>query len=484
MTDLLVFGALLLAGVVTTKLASRMGVPSLILFILVGMVLGSDITGLIYFDDAWMAQFVGTLALVVILFEGGLQTQWKHLRRVAVPASSLATVGVLVTVAVTGLLVWAVLDLGFPEAMLIGAIVGSTDAAAVFAVIGGQNIRSRLKTTLEAESGANDPMAVLLTLLMLGWVQTGPPNIWQALGFLAMQMGVGLVAGLVLGKLAAWAVPRLRLEASGLYPILLLGTAVFTFAATSWVGGSGFVAVYVLAVLLGGLDLPYRQSILRFHEGSAWLAQMSMFFILGLLVFPRQLTPVVVPGLVIAGGLMLLARPLAVWVSTLGMGFTRNERLLLSWAGLRGAVPIVLATFPMLAGIPHSNLIFNVVFFVVLTSALIQGATISKLAERLGLVEGAAVTQPMTLELVAMEKLDVDMVELTLPAGSPTEGKRLAELSLPEKITVSALLRDGQVITPRGSTQLRAGDNLFILAHKKQSHLVRSIFEGAEQPDA
>lgn len=475
-------GSLLLAGVITTKLASRMGVPSLILFILVGMILGSDVTGLIYFDNAWLAQFVGTLALVVILFEGGLQTQWRQLRRVATPASSLATVGVLVTVAVSGLLAWAVLDLHFPEAMLIGAIVGSTDAAAVFAVIGQQNIRTRLKTTLEAESGANDPMAVLLTMLMLDWVQTGPPNAWQAVGFLVWQIGLGLAAGLVLGKLTAWAVPRLRLEASGLYPILLLGTAVFTFAATSWLGGSGFVAVYVLAVFLGSLDLPYRQSILRFHEGAAWLSQMVMFFILGLLVFPRQLSTVILPGLFIAGGLILLARPVAVWVSTLGMGFTRPERLLLSWAGLRGAVPIVLATFPMLAGVVHSDLIFNVVFFVVLTSALIQGATVSRLAHRLGLVEGTAPSQPMTLELVAMENLDVDMVELTLPSGSPTEGKRLAELSLPEKMTVSALVRDGQVITPRGTTELRAGDNLFILAHKKQSHLVRSIFETVEQP--
>lgn len=481
MNNLLIVGVLLLAGVSATKLASGMGVPSLILFMVAGMVLGSDISGLIYFDNAWLAQFVGTLALIVILFEGGLQTQWKQLRRVAIPASSLATLGVVVTVAVTGLLAWFVLDLGFPEAMLIGAIVGSTDAAAVFAVLRGQNIRARLKTTLEAESGANDPMAVLLTLLMLGWVQAGPPNGWQALGFLIWQMGLGLAAGLLLGKLGAWAVSRVRLEASGLYPILLFGAAIFTFAATSWLGGSGFVAVYVLGVLLGSLELPYRQSILRFHEGTAALAQMSMFFLLGLLVFPRQLTPVIGPGLIIAGGLMFLARPLAVWVSTFGMGFTVRERLLLAWAGLRGAVPIVLATFPMLAGVTHSNLIFNVVFFVVLTSALIQGATISRLAERLGLVEGTTPSQSMSLELVAMEKLDVDMVELTLPTKSPAAGKRLAELTVPDQVTVSALLREGRVITPRGATKLQAGDTLFILAHKKQSHLVRSIFEGAEE---
>lgn len=478
--DLLILGALLLSGIVTTKVASRMGVPALVLFIAVGMILGSDVTGLIYFDDAWLAQFVGTIALVVILFEGGLQANWKQLRRVAVPALSLATVGVLITVILTGLVAWLALDLDLPMAMLVGSIVGSTDAAAVFAVISGQNIRKRLKATLEVESGANDPMAVFLTLLMLAWIQTGAPKFWAAIGFLVWQMGLGLVIGILLGMLTVRMMSLVRLEASGLYPILLFGMAIFTFAAASWLNGSGLIAVYILAIYLGNRELPYRQSIVRFFEGTASLAQMVMFILLGLLVFPGQLTSVIAPGLVIAGGLMLVARPAAVWLSTIGMGFTTSERTLLAWAGLRGAVPIVLATFPMLAGITHSNMIFNVVFFVVLTSALIQGATVSRLASFLGLTEGAAPVQPMTLELVAMEKVDVDLVEFTLPSGSPAEGRRLAELALPEHITVSALVRSGRVISPRGGTRLQAEDVLFLLMQKNKSHLVRPIFEGPD----
>lgn len=368
--------------------------------------------------------------------------------------------------------------------MLIGSIVGSTDAAAVFAVVGDQNIKTRLKATVEAESGANDPMAIFLTMLTLDWVQAEPPPLWQALGFLIAQMGLGLAMGLLLGKVTGWTLSRIRFESSGLYPILLFGTAMFTFAATSWLGGSGFVAVYVVGIMLGNLELPYRQSILRFHEGSAWLAQMTMFILLGLLVFPRQLTPVIVPGLIIAGGLMFVARPVAVWVSTVGMGFTTRGRVLLAWAGLRGAVPIVLATFPLLAGVQHSNLIFNIVFFVVLTSALIQGSTISWVADRLGLTTQATSAHAMTLELVAMDNLDVDMVELSVPTGSPAAGKRLAQLSLPEQVTVCALIRTGRVITPRGATQLQVGDDLFILAKKTQSHRVRAIFEGAEDSDS
>lgn len=444
------------------------------------MVLGSDITGLIYFDDARLAQLVGTAALAVILFEGGLQTEWKQLRSVARPALSLATAGVLVTVLCTGLLAWWVLGVDVPMALLIGAIVGSTDAAAVFAVMADLNIRQRLKATLEAESGLNDPMAVFFTLLMLEWVQSGPPNLWQALGFLAGQMGLGLAFGVGFGKVTGWLLGRVRLAASGLYPILLLAAAIFTFAFTAWLGGSGFVAVYAYGVFLGSLELPYRQSIVRFHEGAAWLAQIGMFILLGLLVFPRQLMPIVVPGVAIAAGLMCIARPAAVWISTWGLGFTHRERAFVAWAGLRGAVPIVLATFPLLQGVPQSSLIFNVVFFVVLTSALVQGATITPLARRLGLVEAAAPARAITLELVGAEKVNVDLIEVVVPAGARVDGKRLSDLRLPEQVTVSAVLRGGRVVTPRGGTRLQGGDVLFILAAKEQTHLVRAILAEAE----
>lgn len=455
-----------------------MGLPALVIFIAVGMILGSDVSGWIYFDDAWLAQLVGTVALVQILFEGGLQTEWRQLRRVVWPALSLATVGVLITVVVTGLLAWLVLGVDLPMALLMGAIVGSTDAAAVFAVIGNQDLPRRLKYTLEAESGVNDPMAVFLTLLMMGWVQQGPPNPVAAVGFVLWQMGLGAVAGYVVGRVVSWALPRLRLQASGLYPILLFAVAVTTFALVSWLNGSGFVAVYILAVYVGGIEIPYRKSVLRFHEGMAWLAQIIMFMMLGLLVFPSQIPPVALPGLVIAGGLILLARPLAVWVSTLRMGFRWQERALLAWAGLRGAVPIVLATYPLLAGVEGSAMLFHVVFFVVLTSAAIQGATVGRVANWLGLVKGALAPRPVTLELVAMERLNADMIEVELTESFHAVGRRLAELDLPDQVTVSALYREGRVVIPRGSTRLAAGDVLFILAHKEQSPLVRELLAG------
>ncbi len=477
---LMAFGGLLLAGVVTTKLAARIGVPALVLFILVGMVIGSDISGLIYFDDAWLAQLVGTIALVVILFDGGLHANWGQLRRVRLPALSLSTVGVLVTVLITGAITRLALGLDWPQALLLGAIVGSTDAAAVFAVIGNQNIPQRLKSTLEAESGINDPMAVFLTLLMMSWVQAGPPNLWEALGFLIQQIGVGLGLGLAAGWLVVRGLARLRFEASGLYPIYLFATAILLFAVVSWLNGSGFVAVYVLAVYLGSTAMPYQQSILRFHEGMAWLAQMIMFILLGLLVFPSQLPAVAVPGLLIAGGLILVARPVAVYLSTIRMGFTLRERALLAWAGLRGAVPIILATYPLLAGVESSPLLFNAVFFVVLTSAVIQGASITPVANWLGLVQGTLPPRVVTLELVAMERLNTDLIEVSLPEGSQAVGKRLAELHLPAQATISALLRQDRVISPRGHTTLAAGDVLFVLTPKEQTATVRAVLEASE----
>jgi cell volume regulation protein A len=477
---LMMLGALLVTGVVMTKVASRIGVPALVLFILVGMLLGSDIGGVIYFSDPWVAQLVGTIALVIILFDGGLQTKWKHLRRVAVPAASMATVGVAVQVGIMGILARLVLGLPWPLAIMVGAIVGSTDAAAVFAVIGNQNVPERLKATLEAESGFNDPMAVFLTVLMIEWAQHGPPNPWQAIGALAWEMAVGLAVGLLAGWLASRWVVRLRFEASGLYPILLFAFAMLTFGVTGWLHASGFLAVYVLAVYLGSVEIPYRQSVMRFHEATAWLAQMVMFILLGLLVFPRQMPAVVAPGMLLAAGLMLIARPVAVFSSTLGMGFAVRERLLLAWAGLRGAVPIVLATYPMLAGLPHSGLIFHVVFFVVLTSTAIQGALISPVAAWLGLLGEPVPPRGITLEFFTMEKLNAAMLEIVLPEGADVVGQTLAELPLPEHATVSALVRDGRVVAPNGDTTLHAGDTLFVLSSKGQIAAVRALLEGPD----
>lgn len=477
---LLLVGVLLIAGVMVTKISSRVGMPTLIGFLLMGMILGSDVTGWIYFDNARIAQAVGTAALVIILFQGGLETKWSEVRPVVVPSISLATIGVLVTVLITGVTTFWIMDFELPEALLVGAIVGSTDAAAVFAVIGNQNLKGRVKSTLEAESGLNDPMAVFLTLFMMEWIQQGPPSVWAAIGSLVWEMGIGLLGGLLFGKLLVWLLNKIRLDASTLYPILLTAAAVLAFAVVSMVEGSGFVTVYVLGVYLGSVDLPYRQPILRFHEAEAWLAQMFMFVILGLLVFPSHLVTVWWPALLVAAALALVARPLAVWISTIGMGFSSREKALMSWAGLKGAVPIVLATYPLLAGIPQSGLIFNVVFFVVLVSTAFQGSTIPWLAERLGLVDGEVTSRAVRLELVSVSKANVDLMEVELPAHSRIAGKRISELLLPPEATVSAVLRGEKVVTPRGWTRLESGDLLYILVSREQRMAVQQVFADAE----
>lgn len=472
---LLLAGVLLVSGVWMAKLAARIGVPALVLFLGIGMVLGSDISGFVYFDDAWLSQFVGTMALILILLDGGLQTSWHHLRPVMRPALSLATLGVLITVGVIGLVAHYLLGAPWPFALLIGAIVGSTDASAVFAVIGEQNIPDRLKALLEAESGLNDPMAVFLTLLMLNWAKLGQLDLMSAVGSLLWEAALGIIIGLGAGYLLVKLMRMIRLGSAGLYPILMVGAAILTFALTGWLHGSGFLAVYMLAVTLGGAELPLKSSLISFHQGLGWLAQMVMFILLGLLVFPRQMLPQIWPGLLIAVTLLLVARPIAVWLSTLGMNFRWQERLLVAWSGLRGAVPIILATYPMLAGLPESHAIFHLVFFVVLTSAVLQGTTIPALAGRLGLVSGHSTTRPVRLELLSIGRVGVELLELELLPGSCPVGLPLAKVPLPEGATVSALLRGERLLAPRGATRLEAGDVLFMLVQREQVEAVRAV---------
>ncbi|MED4174882.1 potassium/proton antiporter, partial [Halalkalibacterium halodurans] len=371
-TIILLAGLLFIVGVITAKFSTRLGVPALVLFILVGMLVGSDGLGLIHFDfsQAHFAQLIGIFALVIILFEGGLQTKWKTVQSVAVPSLSLATFGVLITSTLVAVAAKYVLGVSWLEAYLFGAIVGSTDAAAVFAVLKEQNIKDRLATTLEAESGTNDPMAVFLTLSLIELITIGSMNPLHLFGSFLWQMGAGLILGFGLGKLGSYSINKINLDSSGLYPVFALAFALLTYSVTAMIGASGLLAVYVAALVIGNQDLTYRHSIFRFNEGFAWMMQMLMFIILGLLVFPNQLfeASIFIKGILLSLILMLVARPVAVFLTTIKMRFDWKEKLFLSWAGLRGAVPIVLATFPMTAGLENSPLFFNVVFFVVLTS--------------------------------------------------------------------------------------------------------------------
>lgn len=475
---ILIGGIFLLAGVLMTKVSARAGVPSLVLFMIIGMVLGSDVSGLIYFSNAEIAQLVGIVALIFILFEGGLQAKWKHIQPVLGGSLSLATIGVVITTTIVAATAYYILDITWLEAFLLGSIVGSTDAAAVFSVLAGQNIKSKISSTLEAESGTNDPMAMFLTIAFIQLITLPEASIGTMLGSFILEMGLGAVFGVALGFLASWTLNRIRLDASGLYPVLSAGFAIFIYSATAMLHGSGLLAVYLAALVIGTRQLTQSYSIISFHEGVAWLMQIVMFVLLGLLVFPSELFDwdLMWRGVVLSFVLILVARPIAVFISTLFFDYTMNEKLFLSWAGLRGAVPIVLATFPMLAGVENSYLFFNIVFFIVLTSALIQGSTIPFIATKLKLNGRPQPKRIHSLELISMDRANAEMLEVELTKKSPFAGQLVQTIGLPEQTLISAIIRSGKLVMPTGTTKLKIGDVLYVLTEKKQVPKVKMVF--------
>ncbi|AYC30490.1 potassium/proton antiporter [Paenisporosarcina cavernae] len=478
-TFILLAGILFIAGVITTKFSSRLGVPTLILFLLVGITMGSDVLGIIYFDNALVAQLIGITALVIILFEGGIQTNWSTMKPVIAPSLSLATIGVLITSAIVTVAVKYIIDIDWKEAALFGSIVGSTDAAAVFAVLKGQNIRPKLGATLEAESGSNDPMAVFLTISFIQLITVPDESIWRLIASFFLQMGLGALLGLLMGKIAIFALNKLQLDSSGLYPVFATAFALLTFGLTDFLNGSGLLAVYIAAIMIGNADIVHRHSIFHFSEGFAWMMQIAMFVMLGLLVFPSQLFQwkLISSGLLITIILVVVARPIAVFVSTWKMDYTMNEKIFLSWAGLKGAVPIVLATFPLLAGIENNQMIFNVVFFVVLISATIQGSTVTLLASKLGLM-GEQKNVPMhSLELVSLGKTDAQIVEYELREDTLIVGQSLSDIPFPSGSLVNAVIRNDELITPGGDTILEAGDFLYILTSKESKPHLKTLLQ-------
>ncbi|SER33777.1 potassium/proton antiporter, CPA1 family [Gracilibacillus ureilyticus] len=460
---------LLIVGVLTTKISTKLGVPALILFIVVGMVSGSEGLGFIYFDNAQLAQVIGIIALVIILFEGGLQTKFSTVRSVAKPALSLATLGVLLTTTIVAIAAKLILDIGWFEAFLFGSIVGSTDAAAVFSVLKGQNIKERLGATLEVESGTNDPMAVFLTISFIQLLTIDNPSYILLILSFFWQMGIGLLIGFLLGKLGIYSINRVNLDSSGLYPVFAVAFALLAYSITDFVGASGLLAVYFAAMIIGNADLTYRHSIVKFNEGFAWIMQILMFVILGLLVFPSQLFTfdVMWKGLLLAVILIIIARPIAVFLSIFRMGFEWRERIFLSWAGLRGAVPIVLATFPLIAGIEDSPMIFNVVFFVVLTSTLLQGSTIAVFAKSLKLTGPKKVEPSHSLELVSIGKANAEIMEYEVNEESTLNGSTIKDIDFPQDVLINAIIRHNDLVTPTGDTKINAGDILYILVSKR-----------------
>jgi potassium/hydrogen antiporter len=463
---------LLLVGVVATKFSSKLGMPALVFFIAAGMVLSR----FIYYDNPFLTQLVGTLALIVILLDGGMQTKFITIRPVIRSALSLATAGVVITTIVIGLCAKYILGVSMTEGLLFGAIVGSTDAAAVFSVLSGRNIKERITSTLEAESGSNDPMAVFLTVTLISWIQNPHHEIWKLLLSFALEMGIGLAAGLLLGWLAVKSINLINFDSSGLYPVMAVSAAILTYGLTSIAHGSGLLAVYVMALVLGNSDLTYRQSILQFNKGLGWIMQITMFTLLGLLVFPVDLLGIIGPGIILSLILMLIARPAGVFLSMLFSRFSFREQVLVSWAGLRGAVPIVLATYPLLAGLKHGQLFFNVVFFVILTSAAIQGPTISPLARKLGLSEESSSHAHSLLELVSLGKTRSEINHIHIHAGMRVIGLTISQLELPDNVLVTAIIRGDQIVTPLGDTLIEEGDTLYILGPKSERSRIKGIF--------
>ena len=471
---------LVLAAVLASTVSARLGVPAVLLFILIGMLAGSEGIGGIEFDDYELAQGVGIVALAYILFSGGFDTRWGDIRPVLGKGLALATVGVAVTALVVGAVASAVLDVSLLTGLLLGAIISSTDAAAVFSVLRarGVGLQGRLRPLLELESGSNDPMAVFLTVALLELVQHEDATIVELLPVFAQQMAVGGLAGVLIGKGAVAGINRLRLEYDGLYPVMSLSVVLLTYGAAAVLGGSGFLAVYLAGLVMGNAQFLHRKSLMRFHDAIAWLMQIAMFLVLGLLVFPSEVGAVAGEGLLIAATLVLVARPVAV---VLTLAFTRlgaRAVLLVSWVGLRGAVPIILATFPLVEGLPEAGLIFNVVFFAVLTSVLVQGTTISPVARWLKVdapLEGA---RPYPLELVPTAGATTDLHDLSIPEGSPVVGRALVELALPEGALIVLVNRGGDFVVPQGSTVLEGGDNVLLLATTKALAAAEEIIGG------
>lgn len=475
---ILLAAVLILFGILSSKLSARLGLPMLVLFLLVGMLAGEDGIGRIDFDNPTAAHALGTLALALILFDGGLQTPFSSIKKVWRPASFLATLGVLITAMLTGIAASLILPLTWLEGLLLGAIVGSTDAAAVFSLLrnAGIHLNSRLKATLEIESASNDPMAIFLTVGLLEIIVNKLEPGVELLQLFLLQMGGGALIGLVIGHLTIKLINKIHLQASGLYPVMVTAGGLLSFGLAANLGGSGFLSIFVCGVMIGNKRFVFQRSTFLFHDGLAWLSQITMFVMLGLLVTPSSLIDIWWQGLLIALILVFVARPVAVIPFMHFFGFNWRETLLISWVGLRGSVPIILAIFPLMFGLESAPLIFNVVFFVVLISATVQGSSLAWIARRLRLILKAPKSPAATLEITTIGEVDAEIVEYTLSDNSRAAGRTLSQMALPEGVVVAMIVRAEQVMSPRGSTVLQSGDHLFIVLKNDVKSMVEQVF--------
>ncbi|HNX80466.1 MAG TPA: potassium/proton antiporter [Prolixibacteraceae bacterium] len=468
---LLVGSLLLFISIIAGKTSYRFGVPTLLLFLTIGMLAGSDGIGGIQFDDPKIAQFIGVVSLNFILFSGGFDTNWKSVKPVLREGLALSTIGVILTAVSLGTFIWLITDdFTLYESMLLGSIVSSTDVAAVFSILRAKNLglKSNLRPTLELESGSNDPMAYVLTIAFLSLVINQDQGFLSIFPLFFQQMILGGVAGFGFGKLSKHIINKIKLDFEGLYPVLVIALMFLTFSATDFIGGNGFLAIYICAVYLGNQELIHKNTIFKVFDGLAWLMQIVLFLTLGLLVFPSQVLPYIGIGLLISLFLIVVARPVGVFLSLLPFRMEMRRRFYISWVGLRGAVPIVFATYPLLAGIEKANIIFNIVFFISVTSVLIQGTSLALVAKWLKVALPEKAKPLSETEKNSLELPKSSLQEIIISPDCYAVDKRIVDLNFPKSAFIVMIKRDGEFIRPGGSTEIKANDVLVILADNQE----------------
>lgn len=480
---LLIGSILLFVSIIASKTSFKFGIPSLVLFLAIGMLAGSDGPGGIYFNDPKATQFLGAVALAFILFSGGLDTKLESIRPVLKTGISMATLGVLITAFAVGTFSSYILEIPWEAGMLIGAIVSSTDAAAVFSILRSRSVglKGNLRPLLEFESGSNDPMAYFLTISFVYLVQEPDASLISLVPRFFYNMAVGGVCGYAFGRVMVWTVNKIKLDVEGLYPVLILALLLFTFSFTEQIKGNGYLALYIAAIILGNSNFIHKKSLMKFYDGQSWLMQIVMFVTLGLLVFPSKIVPVLWPALFISLFLIFIARPLAVFVSLgFSKGFNPRKKLFLSWVGLRGAVPIVFATYPLLAGVEYASMIFHIVFFIAATSILLQGTTIPLMAKWLHVSVPEKLKRKFPVDVELKEHSTSELIELDIPHTSPAIGKAIVELGLPKTSHIAMIHRGSKYVTPNGETKIAPSDHLLVMADSKETVDTVKLIFGAE----
>jgi cell volume regulation protein A len=480
---LILASILLFLSIIAGKAGFRIGVPVLLLFLGLGMLFGNEGLKLISFHEAKDAQLIGVIALSIILFSGGMDTKYAEIRPVAGPGVVLATAGVFLTMILTGLFIHWIFSLfsnvpllSLPESMLMAAVMSSTDSASVFSILRSKKkgLKENLRPMLELESGSNDPLAYLMTILLIQMIQTGNGSIAHTGLMFLLQMSIGAVAGFLLGHLTRIALNRINIGNQAFYPILLLAFLFFIFSATSLINGNGFLAVYIGGLVVGNSKIPHKKSIASFFDGFTWLFQIVMFLALGLLVNPSDLVPIAGVGLLVGIFMILFARPISVFLSLLPFGkLSFRARTFVSWVGLRGAVPIIFATYPLLAGLENASLIFNVVFFITIVSLVVQGTTVGLAAEKLGLAEKEPREKEFNMDLP--EQITSSMSEITVTESMLEQGRELMHMPLPDQTLVMMVKRDDRYFVPKGKTKLRVGDKLLVISDNEEE--LRKVYE-------